>query len=116
MIKIQIFTDGENIADSLNDKDCTLQEVAVALLRLKQIEQILIDKEFDSKLVINQMFSFWRMRRGLYLELAYRAKELRGHFTDIIGKWIPREKNEICDKLAKDVLRNMKIKFKLQPE
>ena len=53
MIKIQIVTDGENIADSFTDKNCTLQEVAVALLRLKQIEQILIDKEFDSKLEID---------------------------------------------------------------
>ena len=89
---------------------------ALRFLISKDLHKDKIIIKGDSKLVINQMFSFWRMRRGLYLELAYRAKELRGHFTDIIGKWIPREKNEICDKLAKDVLRNMKIKFKLQPE
>ena len=53
VIRIEILTDGENIADSLNDKDCTLQEVAVALLRLKQIEQILIDKDFESKLEVD---------------------------------------------------------------
>ena len=49
MIKIQILTNGEKIADEFMDKDCTLQEVAVALLRLKQIEQIPIDKDFMSE-------------------------------------------------------------------
>lgn len=54
MIKIQIFTDGERVTDEFNDNDCTLQEVAVALLRLKQIEQILIDKDFESELEIEK--------------------------------------------------------------
>ena len=49
MIEIKIKTNGEEVADSLNDKDCTYQEVALALLRLKQIEKILIEKEFESK-------------------------------------------------------------------
>jgi hypothetical protein len=53
VIRIEILTDGENVADSFNDKNCTLQEVAVALLRLKQIEQELIDKDFESKLEID---------------------------------------------------------------
>ena len=53
MIKIQIMTDGEQVADSINDKDCTLKEVAIALLRLKQIEQTLIDKDFDSELEVD---------------------------------------------------------------
>ena len=53
VIKIQIVADGENVADSFTDKNCTLQEVAVALLRLKQIEQILIDKDFESKFEVD---------------------------------------------------------------
>jgi hypothetical protein len=52
MIKLSIATNGEKVLDSLNDKDCTLKEVAVTLLRLKQIEQVLIDKDFDSELEV----------------------------------------------------------------
>ena len=70
----------------------------------------------DSKLVIMQMFSFWRIKQGLYVKLALKAKEILEDFKKINGQWIPREENEICDKLAKDVLRNMGIKFRLQPE
>ncbi len=54
MIEINIKTDGEDVLDSLNEEDCTLQEVGVVLLRLKQIEQKLIDKEFDSKLEVEK--------------------------------------------------------------
>ncbi len=70
----------------------------------------------DSKLVIEQMFGTWRIKQGLYLPLAFEAQELLKQFPKINGKWIPRDENDVCDKLAKDVLRNMKIKFKLQPE
>ena len=48
VIEIGVTAKGDLIADKFNDTDCTLQEVSTALLRLKQIEQILIDKEFSS--------------------------------------------------------------------
>ena len=79
-----------------------------------QNEKIII--RGDSKLVIEQMFGSWRIKQGLYLLLAYEAQKLLSEFSNTIGQWIPRDENEICDKLAKDVLRNMKIKFRLQPE
>lgn len=48
MIKIQIIADRNGkILDRMDDRDCTFQEVSCALLRLKQIEQKLIDKEFE---------------------------------------------------------------------
>ena len=56
MIEIIIKTDGVEIMDSLNDSDCTLTEVGVALLRLKQIEQKLIDKEFSNKIEITKPY------------------------------------------------------------
>ena len=52
-IEIQIKAQGDFIADKFNDKDCTLQEVSTALLRLKQIEQILINKDFESLVEVN---------------------------------------------------------------
>lgn len=48
MIKISITANKNVITDCFDDADCTLQEVALALIKLKQIEQILIDKEFKS--------------------------------------------------------------------
>lgn len=55
MIKIQIIADeNDKIFDQFQDKDCTFQEVACVLLRLKQIEQILIDKEFEDDLNIEE--------------------------------------------------------------
>lgn len=48
MIKIIIATDGEKVLDTFKDKNVTLLEVRVTLLRLKQIEQKLIDKQFDN--------------------------------------------------------------------
>ena len=55
MIKIQIIVDENGkIFDQLQDKNCTFGEVASALLRLKQIEQILIDKEFEDDLNIKE--------------------------------------------------------------
>ncbi len=47
MIEIRIAIKDGKIFDQLNDKECNFGEVASALLRLKQIEQILIDKEFE---------------------------------------------------------------------
>jgi len=55
MIKIQIIVNQEGkILDQLDDTNCTFGEVASALLRLKQIEQILIDKEFEDDFKIER--------------------------------------------------------------
>lgn len=70
----------------------------------------------DSKLVIEQMLGNWRMKQGIYLPYAHQAKKLLKQFSKVDLKWIPREQNNVCDKLAKDVLRKRRIKFRLQPE
>ena len=55
MIKIQIIVDENGkIFDQLDDSICSFGEVASALLRLKQIEQKLIDKEFESDFEIEE--------------------------------------------------------------
>ena len=54
MIKIIIAVNEGKVYDQLEDIDCSFSEVSYALLRLKQIEQILIDKEFDSELVVHE--------------------------------------------------------------
>ncbi len=58
----------------------------------------------DSKLVIMQMTGKWKIKQGLYKESALKAQELSGNFWNISFRWIPRERNEVCDELAKDAI------------
>jgi len=62
----------------------------------------------DSILVINQLNGKWRIRKGLCLSTAIEAKELFARLRELGWQinlcWIPRERNEECDKLSKSVL------------
>jgi ribonuclease HI len=62
----------------------------------------------DSKLVIEQMFGAWRIKKGLYVSLAHQARTLLKPFTNIEGQWVPRRKNTIADWLSKTALRRAK--------
>lgn len=77
-------------------------------------ERILV--EGDSKLVIEQMSGNWKIKHGFYKTIALKAQKLLKDFPNIIFQWIPRDKNEQCDKLAKDVLHKMNVKFRIQPD
>lgn|SRR3990167_4974777 len=77
-------------------------------------ERILI--RGDSNLVIQQQFGTWKIKKGIYLPLAYKAKKLIKKFRMIAGEWIPREENGICDCLSKQILYDKGIKFMIQPE
>lgn len=89
---------------------------ALIFLKEKGYDKEVILVRGDSKLVIEQMFGKWRIRRGLYVSLAFECQRRLEAFSNMNGQWIPRDQNDRCDKLAKDVLRAMKIKFMLQPE
>jgi len=54
MIKITIGTDGKKVYDEVCDENCTLKEVSLVLLKLKKIEQELIDMEFESDWEISE--------------------------------------------------------------
>lgn len=54
----------------------------------------------DSKLVIEQTFGNWKIRGGVYVPWAMKAKKLVKKFSNIRGEWIPRESNHHCDHLA----------------
>ncbi len=70
----------------------------------------------DSNLVIQQMSGKWRMKKGIYLPYAFKAQKLFEKFKRTTLEWIPREENDVCDKLAKDVLRERNVVFRIQPE
>ena len=79
-----------------------------------QHEEILVCG--DSKLVIEQMFGYWRIKKGIYVDLALEARHLLKQFPRIRGRWIPREENFIADELSKRELIKAKVKFSIQPE
>ncbi len=58
----------------------------------------------DSKLVIQQMLGKWKIKGGLYAEVARWAQEIATEFENLTFEWVRREENEICDSLAEDAL------------
>jgi ribonuclease HI len=70
----------------------------------------------DSKLVIQQCFGRWRIKRGLYREYALEAKGKMLQFKALKGTWISRVYNSEADDLSKDHLRKAGIKFVIQPD
>lgn len=75
----------------------------------------------DSKLAIFQLNGKWKAKSGLYLPFYQKAKYLLSILQErtennVRLEWISRDKNGECDELSKQVLRNMGIKFRLQPE
>ena len=69
----------------------------------------------DSKMVINQVFGTWRIKKGLYVPLAHRARELVQAFDHIQGQWIPRRQNDLADRLSKAALKRVGVELRLQP-
>jgi len=59
----------------------------------------------DSELVIYQMFGHKKIKSGIYVPYALKAKELRQTFSNLFGQWIPREQNTIADALSKAPLQ-----------
>ena len=71
----------------------------------------------DSKLVIMQLQGKWRVNGGLYHPFYLEAKKIYGSLRDRIRlQWVPREQNDICDVLSKQVLHDKGVKFRIQPE
>jgi len=55
----------------------------------------------DSELVIYQMFGHKKIKSGIYVPYALKAKELCQLFSNLSGQWIPREQNTVADALSK---------------
>lgn len=90
----------------------------------------------DSKLVINQLSGAWNtnctkcgkaLKRcccgettpGLYYSFYRDARDLLAVLQmrhKITLTWIPRNENDICDVLSKQVLKDRGIEFRIQPE
>ena len=71
-------------------------------------QQELFDAEItirgDNLLAIQQMFGAWKINKGIYAPLAYKARGLRAQFTNMRGEWISRELNDVADRLSKEAV------------
>lgn len=71
----------------------------------------------DSKLVVMQLAGRWKINGGLYMPFHQEAKALWSKIKDRAHlEWIPREENDICDVLSKQVLKDRGVVFRIQPE
>ena len=77
---------------------------ALQFLKQKRFTDKKIIVYGDSKLVIMQMIGKWKIKEGLYVEVAIKARRLVEEFSDLSFEWIPREENELCDCLSKIAL------------
>src|SRR5215471_982078 len=59
----------------------------------------------DSELVIYQMFGHKKIKSGIYVPYALKAKKLCQLFSNLSGQWIPREQNTVADALSKAPLQ-----------
>lgn len=79
------------------------------------IDSKLTDKKIivygDSKLVISQMSGKWKIKESeaKYLAGAKLCREMVKQFSDIKFEWIPRDKNDECDRLSKKCLEQRGI-------
>lgn len=76
--------------------------VTLKYLKENNLDDLNITIYGDSKLVIEQMSGRWKIRNGVYIPFANRARDLLATFR-VQPKlvWIPREQNLIADRLSK---------------
>lgn len=89
---------------------------ALKFLKDKNLHMRKILVRGDSMLVIKQMSSKWRIRKGLYKPYALKAKKLVKKFKKMQFQWISRDDNGLADELSKYILHNKGIVFRLQKE
>jgi len=93
--------DGSN---SNNKAEYLALEIALDKLRYEHDKDVFIYG--DSNLVIQQMSGKWKIKGGMYSEIAFRCQSklewlLQNQELQITFKWIPREKNTVADELSK---------------
>jgi len=70
----------------------------------------------DSKLVIMQLSKRWKVRGGLYRPFYEEAMVWWNKLKPRAKlQWVPRKENSLCDALSKKVLKDMGIRFRIQP-
>ena len=63
-----------------------------------------IEIQGDSKLVINHMLQIWACKEPRLQRKREEAQKLMSNFSQITLTWIPREKNQVADRLSNDAM------------
>lgn len=108
-----VIVDGTQIAERFgfvgegDTMSCNVAEYAGILAAMEFATQQFPDQRVtfvgDSNLVVSQMSGRWKVKRGLYAEIARKARQFA------LGKpfrfeWRPREQNTIADELSKKAI------------
>lgn len=101
-----IWRASERVPDRGAGTSNNLAEYAALIAVLRHLIDVELHHEGivvigDSRLVINQMFGSWKIRRDCYVELAHEAKALLAQFPRIEGRWVPRDRNTVANELSK---------------
>ncbi len=89
---------------------------ALEFLKEKGLNKLPIYARGDSNLVVQQVQHKWKIHSGFYVPFAEKARRLIVDFPKIRVEWIPREENDKADVLSKQVLKEMGVHFRIQPE
>jgi len=60
----------------------------------------------DSMLAIQQMKGSWKIKAGLYKDVALKTKELLKEFSDVTLQWIPESENTLTHNLTEQAANN----------
>lgn len=91
----------ENVDNSNNVAEyLALYNLLLRLIDLKLNDDVIFIKG-DSSLVINQMTCKWKVKSGRYLKTARSCGLLLPKFKLLHFCWVPRQENEIADKLSR---------------
>jgi ribonuclease HI len=69
----------------------------------------------DSKLVLEQMFGTWQIRKGAYVKIAKETARLLTRFRHVMHEWVPREKNIVADALSMAALEAIGVFRQARP-
>jgi ribonuclease HI len=105
----EIIWQGSGLVIPVTDTSCNLAEYAGYIAVLMELERQKLREHpvtiyGDSQLVIKQMRGERKIKSGLYVDLAHKAKRLTHKFPNIRLEWIPREHNHQADWLAAQAL------------
>lgn len=77
---------------------------ALQFLVNSNLQDETVDVYGDSNLVISQMQGKWRIKNGIYKDIAWKTRLYSKKFKFIRFNWIPREENEWADALSKKAI------------
>jgi len=94
----EIIGEGEGMSN--NVAEYVAAKTALEFLIENNLDHEQIAMFGDSQLVIQQMKGTWKIKKGMYVEIAHETKALADHFKHLSWSWIPREQNALADILS----------------